>query len=153
MFSTRCRCVCATQCDFSARYLPSLAPSLRPSFSSLPQPGHCFALDKVLSLHLTQFTTRFHLGRPAHSLFAPQRAVAGGCHLNRDTADAIDAAFADGDVTQYRFDLLPGKIAFSNGFSLDNPGSAGAGLIAPHVSGEATAGDCVLTRCPPRVAL
>ena len=79
--------------------------------------------------------------------------------MNRDTSKAIERAFADGDVTQYRYDVLPGKIVFDNGFVLDNPesrkrgGGGGGSLISPHISGEATAGDCILTRCPPRVTI
>lgn len=77
--------------------------------------------------------------------------MAGGCNLNRDTAGAIAAAFADGDVTSYRYDVLPGEILFDNGFSLKNEDApSGLGLLSPHISGEATAGDCVLTRCPPK---
>ena len=76
-----------------------------------------------------------------------QRVVAGGCNLNRNTAVSIAAAFDDGDVTSYRYDVLPGEILFDNGFSLKSEGD-GLGLLAPHISGEATAGRCVLTRCP-----
>ena len=84
-----------------------------------------------------------------------QQIVAGGCHLNRDTSLAIAQSFADGDITQYRFDVLPGKIRFDNGFELDNPEGANfnASLISPHISGEATAGDCILKRCPPKVTI
>ena len=62
-----------------------------------------------------------------------------------------DLCFADGDVTSYRYDVLPGEILFDNGFSLKNEDApSGLGLLSPHISGEATAGDCVLTRCPPK---
>ena len=88
--------------------------------------------------------------RVAQDVLNPlQMVLAGGCHLNRDTASAISEAFEDGDVIQYRYNLLPGKISFSNGFELENPEGLNfsGGLISPHISGEATAGDCILTRC------
>ncbi|WZN66580.1 methyltransferase [Chloropicon roscoffensis] len=85
--------------------------------------------------------------RTAQDLLSPlQRVVAGGCNLNRNTEVSIAAAFEDGDVTSYRYDVLPGEILFDNGFSLKSEGD-GLGLLAPHISGEATAGRCVLTRC------
>ncbi|QDZ24293.1 methyltransferase [Chloropicon primus] len=94
--------------------------------------------------------------RIAQDVLTPlQRVLAGGCNLNKDTSSAIARAFADGEVTQYRYDVLPGRVVFSNGFELENPeGSGGVGsLISPHISGEATAGECILKRCPPRVTL
>ena len=99
------------------------------------------------------------LGTPlrlAQDIFDPlQQIVAGGCHLNRDTSSNIAETFADGEITQYRFDIVPGKISFDNGFELDNPEGANfsASLISPHISGEATAGDCILRRCPPKVTI
>ena len=94
--------------------------------------------------------------RLAQDILNPlQGLLAGGCNLNRDTGGAIAEAFADGDVVSYRYDVLPGKISFDNGFVLTNPEGADfrGSLISPHISGEATAGDCVLTRCPPKVTI